>query len=35
MTEAEKLQILWDKHEITEIMYRFARALDRMDGELI
>jgi hypothetical protein len=35
MTDAEKIQILWDKQEITEIAYKFARALDRMDGELM
>ena len=30
-----KLQILLDKQEITEIMYKFARSLDRVDGELM
>jgi hypothetical protein len=35
MTDSEKLQILWDKQEITELMYKFARALDRVDGELM
>ncbi len=31
----EKMQALWDKQEITEVMYKFARALDRVDGELM
>ncbi len=35
MNGSQKQQILWDKQEITEVMYRFARALDRMDGELM
>jgi len=30
-----KLQELLDKQEITEVMYKFARALDRVDGELM
>ena len=35
MTDNQKLQILWDKQEITEVMYKFARALDRVDGDLM
>lgn len=35
MTDSEKIQILWDKQSIVEVMYKFARALDRMDGELM
>jgi len=31
----DKVQALWDKQEITEVMFRFARALDRVDGELM
>lgn len=34
MLETKVLE-LWDKSEITEIMYKFARSLDRMDGELM
>ena len=30
-----KLQGLLDKQEITEVMYKFARALDRVDGDLM
>lgn len=30
-----KLQELLDKQEITEVMYKFARALDRVDGDLM
>lgn len=35
MKDTEKIKTLWDKQEITEVMYKFARALDRMDGELM
>jgi len=35
MIDAEKLKILWDKQEITEVINKFARALDRMDGDLM
>lgn len=35
MTESQKVQILWDKQEITEVAYKFARSLDRVDGELM
>jgi hypothetical protein len=35
MNDSQKLQILWDKQEITEVVHRFARALDRVDGELM
>ncbi|MHC5068084.1 MAG: nuclear transport factor 2 family protein, partial [Planctomycetota bacterium] len=35
MTHEEKIQILWDKQEITEVAYRFARALDRVDAALM
>jgi hypothetical protein len=35
MNDSQKLQVLWAKQEITEVMYRFARALDRMDGDLM
>jgi quinol monooxygenase YgiN len=35
MTNEEKIQALWDKQEITEVINKFARALDRMDGELM
>lgn len=30
-----KVQELWNKGEITEIMYKFARSLDRVDGDLM
>lgn len=35
MTMEQKLQQLLDKQELTEIMYKFARALNRVDGELM
>lgn len=35
MDMQQKLQQLLDKQEMTEIMYKFARALDRVDGELM
>jgi hypothetical protein len=35
MTDSAKLRILWDKQEITEVITKFARALDRMDGDLM
>lgn len=35
MDMQHKLQELLDKQELTEIMYKFARALDRVDGELM
>jgi hypothetical protein len=31
----EKMLELWNKQEITEVIYKFARALDRVDGELM
>ena len=33
--DRQKLQGLLDKQEITELMYKHARALDRLDGELM
>ncbi|MBW3141577.1 nuclear transport factor 2 family protein [Ferrimonas balearica] len=35
MTLEQQLQVLLDKQALTELMYRFARALDRVDGELM
>jgi len=35
MTTEEKIQALWDKQEISEVINKFARSLDRMDGELM
>lgn len=35
MTFEQKIQELLDKQELTELMYKFARALDRVDGELM
>ena len=35
MNMQQKLQQLLDKQEMTELMYKFARALDRVDGELM
>lgn len=35
MTMEQKLQQLLDKQELTEIMYKFARALYCVDGELM
>ncbi|MCL1037422.1 nuclear transport factor 2 family protein [Shewanella submarina] len=35
MVLQQQLQILLDKQAITEVMYKFARALDRVDGELM
>ncbi|SMY16664.1 nuclear transport factor 2 family protein [Photobacterium aquimaris] len=35
MDMQQKLQVLLDKQDITEVMYRFARALDRVDGALM
>lgn len=35
MNIENKLQELLDKQEMTELMYKFARALDRVDGELM
>ncbi len=34
-TTEEKISELWDKQEITEVIYKFARALDRVDGDLM
>ena len=31
----EKVLSLWDKQEISEVINKFARALDRVDGELM
>jgi len=33
--DSKKLQLVWDRQEIEQIMYRHARSLDRMDGELM
>ena len=33
--DLEKLQIVWDRQEIEQLMYRHARSLDRMDAELM
>ncbi|PSV48657.1 nuclear transport factor 2 family protein [Photobacterium indicum] len=35
MEMQQQLQQLLDKQEMTEIMYKFARALDRVDGKLM
>jgi hypothetical protein len=35
MIESEKLQAVWDRQEIEQLMYRHARSLDRMDAELM
>ncbi|MCP3870075.1 MAG: nuclear transport factor 2 family protein [Gammaproteobacteria bacterium] len=35
MDMQEQLQQLLDKQAMTEVMYKFARALDRVDGELM
>lgn len=35
MNIEKQLQELFDKQTLTEIMYKFARALDRVDGELM
>lgn len=31
----EQMQVVWDRQEITQLMYRHARALDRMDAALM
>jgi hypothetical protein len=31
----EKIQALWDKQAIADVVNKFGRALDRMDGELM
>ena len=33
--DATMLQQVWDRQEITQLMYRHARSLDRMDAELM
>jgi 3-phenylpropionate/cinnamic acid dioxygenase small subunit len=33
--DTQKLQQVWDRQEIEQLMYRHARSLDRMDGELM
>jgi 3-phenylpropionate/cinnamic acid dioxygenase small subunit len=33
--DAKKLQQVWDRQEIEQLMYRHARSLDRMDAELM
>ena len=33
--DANKLQQVWDRQEIEQLMYRHARSLDRMDAELM
>lgn len=33
--DIKKLQQVWDRQEIEQLMYRHARSLDRMDGELM
>ncbi|MGF1871557.1 nuclear transport factor 2 family protein [Photobacterium indicum] len=35
MEMQQQLQQLLDKQEMTEVMYKFARALDRVDGKLM
>lgn len=35
MNMQNKLQIMLDKQDITEVIYRHARSLDRMDAELM
>ena len=34
-TLEQQLQVLLDKQEITELIYKLGRALDRMDGDLM
>jgi len=34
-TMEQRLQEVWDRQEIEQLMYRHARSLDRMDGELM
>ena len=33
--DVKMLQQVWDRQEITQLMYRHARSLDRMDGDLM
>jgi len=33
--DTKKLEQVWDRQEIEQLMYRHARSLDRMDGELM
>jgi len=33
--DAKKLQEVWDRQEIEQLMYRHARSLDRMDADLM
>jgi len=35
MNTTEKILQVWDRQEIEQLMYRHARSLDRMDGELM
>jgi len=35
MTLEQKVQEIWDRQEIEQLMYKHARSLDRMDGELM
>lgn len=35
MNNEQKLQTVWDRQEIEQLMYRHARSLDRMDAELM
>lgn len=35
MNDSQKLQQVWDRQEIEQLMYRYARSLDRMDAELM
>ncbi len=35
MTFEQQVQLLWDKQAISDIVNKFGRALDRMDGELM
>ena len=34
-TMEQKIQEVWDRQEIEQLMYKHARSLDRMDGELM
>jgi len=35
VNDSQKLQQVWDRQEIEQLMYRHARSLDRMDAELM
>jgi len=35
LTLEQQIQTVWDRQEIEQLMYKHARSLDRMDGELM